>query len=55
MEDIDVESNSISSISDPILNTVKWSNVAPGFQPRQSISQGRPCMIHADITLSTRI
>ena len=54
-KDNNVESNSDSSIVDPIINHVIWSNVAPEFQPRLNISQDRPCMIHPDITLSTRI
>ena len=51
----DVESNSDGSVSDPITNLVILSNVAPGFQPRLNINKDRPCTIHPDITLSTRI
>ena len=53
--DVLIKSSSDSSVIDPIINHVIWSNVAPGFQPRLNISQDRPCTIHPDITLSTRI
>ena len=54
-EDNDTESNSGSSDSNPTTNAVIRGNVAPGFQPHLNISQDRPCTIHPEIILNTRI
>ena len=51
----DAESNSDSGDSLSTTNTVLWTNVPPGFQPKLNISQDRPCTIHPDITLTTSI
>ena len=51
----DVESNSNSGDSLSTTNTVLWTNVPPGFQPKLNISQDTPCAIHPDITLTTSI
>ena len=51
----DAESNSNSGDSLSTTNTVLWTNVPPGFQPKLNISQDRPCTIHPDITLTTSI